>query len=173
MYYPWNYSKYCWKRVTLKINMCLSRAAHHKLSLRHGYCFGKQLRSITTIPVCINFRLYYVSKNAESQFSIIQLLNIFFQSFRNVNVCTDNNIFLIFLWYYSFLIFYILRTLIHKNQNIIWGIASFHAQIRYVSGISCPMSSDHLQNNIWLFVGDQNMTPKLLCTKYCILSIKQ
>ena len=76
--------------------MCLSRAAHHKLSLRHGYCFGKQLRSITTIPVCINFRLYYVSKNAESQFSIMQLLNIFFQSFRNVNLCTYNNIFLIF-----------------------------------------------------------------------------
>ena len=96
MYYLRNDSKHCPKRVTLKINMCLSRAAHHKLSLRHGYCFGKQLRSITTIPVCINFRLYYVSKNAESQFSIMQLLNIFFQSFRNVNLCTYNNIFLIF-----------------------------------------------------------------------------
>ena len=78
-----------------------------------------------------------------------------------------------FLWYFSFLIFYILRTLIHKNQNIIWSFASFHAQIRYISGISCPMSTDHLQNNIWLFVGDQNMTPKFLCTKYCILWIKQ
>ena len=105
MYHLRNYSKYCPKRVTLKINMCLSRAAHHKLSLRHGYCFGKQLRSITTIPVCINFRLYYVSKNAESQFSIMQLLNIFFQSFRNVNVCTCNNIFLIFCGIFLFLFF--------------------------------------------------------------------
>ena len=78
-----------------------------------------------------------------------------------------------FLWYFSFLIFYILRTLIHKNRNIIWSIASFHAQIRYISGISCPMSTDHLQNNIWLFVSDQNMTLKFLCTKYCILWIKQ
>ena len=105
MYYLWKYSKHCPKRVTLKINMCLSRAAHHKLSLRHGYCFGKELRSITTIPVCINFRLCYVSKNAESQFSIMQLLNIFFQSFRNVNVCTNNNIFLIFCGIFLFLFF--------------------------------------------------------------------
>ena len=78
-----------------------------------------------------------------------------------------------FLWYFSFLIFYILRTLIHKNQNIIWSFASFHAQIRYISGISCPMSTDHLQNNIWLFVSDQNMTLKFLCTNYCIWWIKQ